>query len=126
MRVKYELEYQLNSSPKVLFPRLSTPEGLAEWFADDVTVEGDLFTFIWQQSESKARLSALKENRLVRFEWEERQEEESNYFEFRINVHELTGDVALVITDFAESGEKEDAVQLWNTQINDLKRILGS
>ena len=82
MRVKYELEYQLNSSPKVLVPRLSTPEGLAEWFADDVTVEGDLFTFIWQQSESKARLSALKENRLVRFEWEERQEEESNYFEF--------------------------------------------
>ena len=45
MRLKYELEYTLNCSPKVLFSRLSTPEGLCEWFADDVNVEGDIFTF---------------------------------------------------------------------------------
>jgi uncharacterized protein YndB with AHSA1/START domain len=125
MRVRFELEYPLKSSPRVLFPRLSTPEGLAEWFADDVTVEGDLFTFIWQKSESKAKLSALKENKLVRFEWTDREDEESNYFEFRLNIEELTGDVALIINDFAESEEKEDAIYLWDTQISELKRILG-
>jgi len=125
MRVKYELEYPLKSSPKVLFPRLSTPEGLAEWFADDVTVEGDLFTFFWQKSEVKAKLAALKENKLVRFEWPERDEEESNYFEFRLHIEELAGDVALIITDFAEPEEKEDAIYLWDTQITELKRILG-
>ena len=69
MRLKFELEYSLNCSPKVLFSRLSTPEGLAEWFADQVDVDRDLFTFYWNNSESKARLSALKENKLVRFEW---------------------------------------------------------
>ena len=126
MRVKYELEYQLNSSPKVMFPRLSTPEGLAEWFADDVNVDGDLFTFIWEKTETKARLSAIKENKLVRFEWVDRDDEESNYFEFRINIEELTGDVALIITDFAEPEEKEDAIYLWDTQIASLKHILGS
>jgi len=125
MRVKFELEYTLNSSPKVLFSRLSTPEGLCEWFADNVTVDGDLFSFYWQKSDSKARLSALKENKLVRFEWLDREDEESNYFEFRINIEELTGDVALIITDFAEPEEKEDAIYLWDTQITDLKRLLG-
>jgi uncharacterized protein YndB with AHSA1/START domain len=125
MRVKFELEYTLNSSPKVLFSRLSTPEGLCEWFADNVTVVGDLFSFYWQKSDSKARLSALKENKLVRFEWLDREEEESNYFEFRLNIEELTGDVALIITDFAEPEEKEDAIYLWDSQITDLKRLLG-
>ena len=125
MRVKFELEYPLNSSPKVIFPRLSTPEGLTEWFADNVTVDGDLFTFYWQKSEAKARLSALKENKLVRFEWPERDDEQSNFFEFRLHIEEFAGDVALLITDFAEPEEKDDAIYLWDTQITELKRILG-
>jgi len=125
MKMKFELEYTLNSSPKVLFSRLSTPEGLCEWFADNVTVDGDLFSFYWDKSVSKARLSALKENKLVRFEWVDREEEEANFFEFRINIEELTGDVALIITDFSEPEEKEDATSLWDSQITDLKRLLG-
>ena len=125
MRLKYELEYTLNCSPKVLFSRLSTPDGLSEWFADNVTVEGDLFTFNWKKSESKARLSALKDNKFVRFEWLDDTNEESNYFEFRINIEELSGSLALIITDFSEPEDKEDAVSLWDTQITDLKRALG-
>jgi uncharacterized protein YndB with AHSA1/START domain len=125
MRLKYELEYNINCSPRVLFSRLSTPEGLCEWFADDVNVEGDIFTFFWDGTESEARLVALKENRLARFEWIDRHNGEYNYFEFRINIQELTGDLALIITDFAEPEEKEDAIYLWDTQIADLKRLLG-
>jgi hypothetical protein len=109
----------------VLFSRLSTPEGLGEWFADEVNVDGDIFLFYWNASESKARLSALKENKLVRFEWIGMENEESNFFEFRINLEELTNELALIITDFAEAEEKEDAIYLWDSQINDLKRALG-
>jgi uncharacterized protein YndB with AHSA1/START domain len=127
MRMTYELEYTLNCSQKVLFSRLSTPEGLGEWFADNVTVEGNhLFTFHWNKTELKARLSAIKENKLVRFEWIDMDDKESNFFEFKIIIHELTGDLALLITDFAEPDEKEDAIYLWDTQIADLKRLLGS
>ena len=125
MRSKFELEYNLNCSPKVLFSRLSTPEGLGEWFADQVNVEGDLFTFFWNSSESKAKLSAMKENKMVRFEWIGMGNEESNFFEFRINLEELTNELALIITDFAEADEKEDSIYLWDSQINDLKRALG-
>jgi uncharacterized protein YndB with AHSA1/START domain len=126
MRLKLELEYTLNCSPKMLFSWISTAEGLEEWFADKVTVEKDLFTFTWDKAESKARLSALKENRLVRFEWIDKVIDESNYFEFRINVQELTSDLALIITDFADPEEKDDTIFLWDTQIGDLKRIIGS
>lgn len=125
MRSKFELEYTIHCSPKVLFSRLSTPEGLAEWFADDVNVDRDIFTFIWDKSKSTARLTAVKENRLVRFEWLGDLAEEANYFEFRINVQELTGDIALIITDFADAEEKEDSIYLWDSQISDLKRALG-
>ena len=115
----------MNCSPKVLFSRLSTPEGLGEWFADNVTVDGDIFTFTWSKSESKARITALKESKFVRFEWLDTDDEESNYFEFRINIEELSGSLALIITDFADPEEKDDAVSLWDTQITDLKRLLG-
>jgi uncharacterized protein YndB with AHSA1/START domain len=125
MRLKFELEYTLNCSPKVLFSRLCTPEGLGEWFAEKVNVDGDLFSFFWDNSESKARLAALKDNKLVRFEWIDMEDEETNYFEFRIIIQELTGDLALIIHDFSEPDEKEDSISLWDSQINDLKRILG-
>ena len=125
MKLKFELEYTLNCSPKVLFSRLSTPEGLGEWFADQVNVDGDLFSFFWNNSETKARLSAIKENKLARFEWIDMEDEESNYFEFRINIDDITGDLALIILDFAEDEEKEDSIYLWDSQISDLKGLLG-
>jgi uncharacterized protein YndB with AHSA1/START domain len=126
MRQKFELEYSLNCSSKVLFSRLSTPEGLSEWFADKVTVANNLYTFTWNKTESRAKLSSVKENKLVRFDWvNDDNKKDTNYFEFRIDVHDLTGDLALIIIDFAEPDEKEDAIYLWDTQINDLKRVLG-
>ena len=125
MMSKYELEYTLNCSPKVLFSRLCTPEGLCEWFADNVNVDGDIFTFFWNKVELKARLVALKENKLVRFEWLDSEEPSTDYFEFRINIEELSGSLALIITDFAEPEEKDDAIFLWDSQITDLKRTLG-
>ena len=122
---KIELEYTINSSPKVLFTRLSTPAGLAEWFADDVNVQGKIFTFIWEGSEQSAELTARKENKYVRFQWLDEENGDITYFEFRINIDELTGDVALVITDFVDEDEKDDAVDLWDSQITELKRAIG-
>ncbi|HKL66715.1 MAG TPA: START-like domain-containing protein, partial [Bacteroidales bacterium] len=116
MKSQFELEYTLNSSPKVLFNRLSTAEGLAEWFADDVHVQGDDYVFIWDDTEQRAKLVQIRENKHVRFKWMD-PEDGDRYFEFKLNIDELTGDVALLITDFAEEDEKEDAIYLWDTQI---------
>jgi uncharacterized protein YndB with AHSA1/START domain len=120
---KVQLEYVINCSPKVLFNRLSTASGLAEWFADDVRVAGKKYTFIWEDSEQTAEMILRKENRLVRFNWID---QEDTYFEFRITQDELTGDVSLIVVDFAEEDEIEEIEDLWNSQIADLKHILGS
>jgi uncharacterized protein YndB with AHSA1/START domain len=125
MRHKIELEYVLNCSPKAVFLRLSTPEGLNEWFADKVTAEKNIFTFTWDKTESQAKLSAIKENRFLRFEWLEMGNTNTNYFEFQIIIHELTNDLALIVTDFSELDEQKDTIFLWDTQISKLKRILG-
>ena len=125
MRSRFELEYTLNSPTRVLFDRLSTPEGLAEWFADNVTVNGDVFTFFWAKVEARARLGHIRDNKSVRFEWLDFADTETNYFEFRIVIHELTNDTALMITDHADDDEIEDAKDLWDNQISYLKKVLG-
>ena len=122
---KIELEYILRTSPNILYNRLSTPSGLSEWFADDVNVKGKNYTFLWDGSEQEAELISKKDNKFIRFRWID-EEEDDCYFEFNINVDELTGDTALVVTDFAEEDEVESAVDLWNQQIDQLKHGLGS
>lgn len=124
MRKKIELEYIFSSSVKVLFSRLSTPAGLSEWFADDVFQKGDQFVFIWNGTGHMASLLDLKVNSLVRFVWNDA--EEGEFFEFRIQVEPLTGDVSLFITDFADEEDVEDAVELWNKQMDILHRNLGA
>ena len=54
MRKRIELEYIFSSSVKVLYSRLSTPAGLAEWFADDVIQKGNQFIFVWNKTEQSA------------------------------------------------------------------------
>ena len=122
-KIKIQLEYVINCSPKVLYNRLSTASGLAEWFAEDVRVKGKFYTFIWEGSEETAEKTLHKENRMVRYTW---LEEEDGYFEFKITQDELTGDVSLIIVDFCDDGEQGECENLWDTQISDLKHILGS
>ena len=124
MKKKFELEYAINTSPRVLYNRLSTPGGLAEWFANDVNLQGGIYTFIWQNSEQQAEVIQRKDNKYIRFRWVE-DEDKDSYFEFRLNQDELTGDVSLMITDFAEDDETTDAVDLWDTQIAELKHVIG-
>jgi uncharacterized protein YndB with AHSA1/START domain len=126
MKNKIELEYSINSSPKILYTRLSTPSGLSEWFADDINIQGDTYTFFWEGNGQSAELLAKKENHLVRFKWiEEDEDDDESFFEFKIRKDELTGDVALIITDFAEEDDKEDTIDLWDTQISKLKQTIG-
>jgi uncharacterized protein YndB with AHSA1/START domain len=122
MKQKITLEYPINSSPKVLYSRLSTPGGLSEWFADDVNLKGNIFSFIWEGTEQQAEVIQKKENRYIRFRW---LDDPEAFFEFRISIDELTKDVALVVTDFVDDEDVDDTSELWNTQVAELKHIIG-
>ena len=127
-KIKYELEFIINTSPKILYNFLITPSGLSEWFSDDVNIRNNVYTFFWDGEESKAKLLSNKKEEMVKYQWidEDNPEEfENTYFEFRIRVDSMTRETALLITDFAEEDELEDSKQLWESQISELKHILG-
>jgi uncharacterized protein YndB with AHSA1/START domain len=126
-----ELEFTLNTSPSILFNRLSTPSGLAEWFADDVNLNGNVFSFIWDKVEHKAEVISKKENKFIRFRWLNNglPPNKDTYFEFRINLDELTAGLSLFVTEVldydTDEDEVEDTTSLWEHQISELKRNLG-
>ena len=123
---KYTLEFPINSSVNILYKRLSTPSGLAEWFADDVVINDKIFTFFWEDSKQEAKLLKLKINQFIRFKWEGNDTKE-DYFEFLIQIDEMTSDISLMITDFAEDEQdQEEQTELWNKQISALKSAIGS
>ena len=123
-KVKYELEFVVKSSPKLLFSYLSTPSGLSEWFADNVNSRGKKYIFIWDGVEENATLVTKKANQYIKFQWEQ-DEGTDAYFEFRIQIDDITKDVSLIITDYTYDDEIEEATLLWESQIDDLHSILG-
>ena len=127
MKTKFDIEYSITVSPQLLYQYISTPSGLTEWFADDVNSRGEFFTFIWGDSEEKAKLVTKKVDEKVKFRWLDEDGVETDYFfELKIVLDELTKDVMLLVTDFADDDEIKDQTQLWNNQIADLKKILGA
>lgn len=124
---KYKLEFLLKTSPRVLEKLITTPDGLADWFADDVKVQDDIYTFEWDGNEEQARLLLYKMNSKIRFQWLEDEEEGlETYFELSYIIDPMTNSVILHITDFANPSDKEGNLALWNQAISELKRIIGA
>ena len=122
---KFELEYVIRTSAGILYEFITTPSGLSEWFADDVNIRDGIFTFFWDGSEQKAKLLGFKEEKFIRLSWIDKPE--GMYFEFRIEKDELTGDISLIIIDFAdEAADMQTSKLLWDSQVNKLLGVLGS
>ncbi|AWG21615.1 hypothetical protein FFWV33_08750 [Flavobacterium faecale] len=126
-KIRYEIEFPITSSPQLLYQYISTPSGLSEWFADNVNSRGEFFTFIWDDSQEKARLASKKSGEKVKFKWVDDNNKDTDlFFEIHILVDELTKDVSLMVVDFADADEVDEAKLLWENQISDLKHLLGS
>lgn len=124
-KVKYELEFPIQASPSLLYQYISTPSGMSEWFADNINSRGELYTFIWGESEEEAILLTKKSGERIKMRWMD-DEDTSYFFEMRIQVDEITKDVSLMITDFAEEDEIDESKMLWENMVSDLKQVLGS
>jgi uncharacterized protein YndB with AHSA1/START domain len=124
-RLKFEIEFSIHASPNMLFQYISTPSGLSEWFAENVNSRGEIYSFLWDGVEEKAKLISKKNDEKVKFRWVS--DEDSNYyFEMKIVEDDITKDVSLVITDFSEEDEIEESKLLWESQISDLRHVLGA
>jgi uncharacterized protein YndB with AHSA1/START domain len=122
---KYEMEYIIRCPVTLLYDFLTTPSGLQEWFADDVHLKDDVYTFNWDGQQQKATLLNAKIDSYLRFRWVDKPE--GTYVEFRITQDELTNEVSLTVTDFGDN-EEDIATnkRLWDTQIQRLVKIMGA
>lgn len=124
---KFELEYLLKTSVKALDNMFTSPSGLSEWFADDVNIKDDVYTFIWDGADEEARMLSKKSNARIKWKWLEDEEDGiDSYFELRYETDPMTKAVVLTVIDFAEPDEIDEAKYLWENQINKLKRVLGA
>ena len=68
-----------------------------------------------------------KANEFVRYQWQSDEDDfEKYHFEMRIQVDEITKDVSLIVSDFADEDELEESKMFWENQISNLKQVLGS
>jgi len=124
-KIKFTIEYPLNkASESILWGAIAEPLGLTEWFSDGVTVDGDEYTFSWDQHEQTAHLKQIRQGKLIRFQWEEDKDTDV-YFQMEIIMHDITEEVALIITDFAEPTEMDDVIMISIWKYTNLCRKTG-
>ncbi|MGL4411134.1 MAG: START-like domain-containing protein [Bacteroidales bacterium] len=125
MKSKVKLEYLFPSvSASRLWDLVGTPIGLSDWFCDTCEVEDSIYHFEWQRNIERASCLRRSNGNVIRFKWEG-DDSPVSYFEFKVLKNDLTTDVVLEITDFASMNEEDECVELWNTQVDVLKRVLG-
>ena len=125
-REKVHLEYPLNATSKsILWSAISTPSGLEGWFADRVENKEKEYIFYWGKSENRsAELLSQRPFSYIRFRWLD-SEFEQEYVELKMNYSELTNDYVLEIIDFTFAGEEDDLQELWDSQVDTLRRTCG-
>lgn len=121
---KIHIEYTLKGSAGMIWRYIGTESGLSSWFADKVETADKNYTFHWGKTESrKATLISQRNGVYVKFKWDD--EDSQTFFEMRILYNEITREHILVITDFADANETDDQKNLWDSQIEHLKRQSG-
>ena len=127
-RKKILLEYVLNAKSKdLVWDAISTPSGLEGWFADRVESDDKLVTFYWGDNEEESRQAEIIAFRFlsyIRFRWID-SIYKREYFEIRMIQNELTNDFILEVKDFGREEELEDLEELWNSEMETLRRIKG-
>ena len=120
----FTIERTFRSSPAILYDFLTTPSGLIQWFSDSADLNGDIYSFGWNGDEQNAEVLSFDEEDYIRLRWED-EDDDKAYFEYRIKKNEITGETILYVTDFAFKNEIKETINLWDSQLVDLKKCIG-
>ena len=114
----------MKSTPiTILWDYIATENGLKQWFADDVKIKDRDYQFIWKGYTQESHIVGMRKGLAIKLQWED--SPEKVYFEMRILTSEMTDNIVLQITDFAEEDELEESQDLWRSQIDTLRRVIG-
>ena len=87
-----------------------------------------VYTFFWDNEEHKALQVAHRTNHFVRFEFLSENEGDTKdpaYLELRLEFNELTQSVFLKITDYSNFDDQKELHAIWNSLVDNLKKIVG-
>jgi uncharacterized protein YndB with AHSA1/START domain len=128
-KFKFNTEFELRASPKVLFPYLSSASGLQQWFCDKaVNIDSHTLNLIWDGDNHLAKVVSLRLNKSIKFDFvtADPDDKDHNYLELRLDTSDLTQTTYLKITDYSENSDVEELKELWEEFIYKLKIIVGS
>lgn len=123
---KIHLEYSINGTSKnLIWLAISTPSGLETWFADRVVSDDRNVTFYWGKTETReAEIVAARSYTFIRYHWKD-DEDERSFFELRMSNNEMTGDYHLEMIETADKEDVDSQIELWDSQIETLRRTNG-
>jgi uncharacterized protein YndB with AHSA1/START domain len=129
-KYEYNTEYEIKSSPKFIYPYLSTAQGLSEWFADEVIVKSPkIFDIYWDGEGHIAELVSSKLNTHVKYVFATGEGEDPldpNRLEMRLSYNDFTDSTFLSITDYSEMNDEELLRDLWDGLIEKLTELIGA
>ena len=123
-RVAFTLEFIIRTSPTIVYKFLTTPSCLIRWFCDKVEIDGEKFSYFWEDEEEVAYLIDDFEDEYLRFQWEEAESDEE-FLEFKMKVSDVTRETVFEIVDYCDEDEVDDQKQLWRNQIDAMKKAMG-
>ncbi|TAH18879.1 MAG: ATPase [Cytophagales bacterium] len=129
-KYKYTAEYEINASVKMIYPYLSTANGLAEWFAEEVKMLKDkTLDIVWDGESHPARLVSARTNSHVKYVFSplnQADEEDPSFLEFKLVHSEMTDTAFLKVIDYSEMDNEKDLRELWENLIFSLRELLGA
>ena len=130
-KTKFSSEFEIKASAKVIFPYLSTPGGLSQWFADDVsfTPKKNLIMQI-DGEEMFGKIASIKNNSSVKIEFlddDQQEEDDASFVEMKLETNDLTGALYFIATDYSDFIESnEEHYELWEGLVDALCSIVGA
>ncbi len=125
----FTADFEIHASVKMLYPYIQSASGLAEWFADDVSISPEkVFTFVWDNETHKAVMSSHRMNHFVKFEYvpeTKEDEKDPSYFEIRLEVNEMTQTTFIKVFDYSDFDDMEELQDLWKGLVENLKTVVG-
>ncbi|MGI4870347.1 MAG: START-like domain-containing protein [Janthinobacterium lividum] len=126
---RFEMEYSINASPKLLFPYISSASGLSQWFCEDVRLDPDhRFNMVWDKQNHYAEVSAQRPGRSIRYVFlgeQKQQLDDANFLDFTLDSSRITDEVFLRVTDYSDFADMQEQQELWESLVGRLREQVG-
>jgi uncharacterized protein YndB with AHSA1/START domain len=126
---RFEMEYPINASPKLLFPYLASASGLSQWFCDDVRLDPDhRFNMVWDKQNHYAEVALQRPGRSIRYVFLDEQKKpllDANYLDFSLEFSKITDEVFLRVTDYSDHSDEKEQLELWDGLVGKLREQVG-